>query len=151
MFPAFGFGAQIPPQWQVRGNPNLKICLLQKQNQPHQPLFPLQVSHEFPMNFNPSNPYCNGELKNPQGHCKLRTSPVFGFFLWFKATQIPSLGFFFFFFLILIEGYYSLILESEEGAGEREREGGRDKHLCEREMSISCLLYMPQPGIKPTT
>uniref|UniRef100_A0A2K6SU89 Copine-3 n=1 Tax=Saimiri boliviensis boliviensis TaxID=39432 RepID=A0A2K6SU89_SAIBB len=34
MFPAFGFGAQIPPQW--------------------------QVSHEFPMNFNPSNPYCNG-------------------------------------------------------------------------------------------
>ncbi|KAF3822595.1 hypothetical protein GH733_007969 [Mirounga leonina] len=34
MFPAFGFGAQIPPQW--------------------------QVSHEFPMNFNPSNPFCNG-------------------------------------------------------------------------------------------
>uniref|UniRef100_A0A1D5R0P5 Copine-3 n=2 Tax=Macaca TaxID=9539 RepID=A0A1D5R0P5_MACMU len=38
MFPAFGFGAQIPPQW--------------------------QVSHEFPMNFNSSNPYCNGKLKN---------------------------------------------------------------------------------------
>ncbi|KAK1332192.1 hypothetical protein QTO34_007878 [Cnephaeus nilssonii] len=34
MFPAFGFGAQIPPQW--------------------------QVSHEFPMNFNPANPYCQG-------------------------------------------------------------------------------------------
>ncbi|XP_068381975.1 copine-3 isoform X2 [Eschrichtius robustus] len=34
MFPAFGFGAQIPPQW--------------------------QVSHEFPINFNPSNPNCNG-------------------------------------------------------------------------------------------
>lgn len=34
MFPAFGFGAQVPPQW--------------------------QVSHEFPINFNPSNPYCNG-------------------------------------------------------------------------------------------
>nr|KAF6300381.1 copine 3 [Myotis myotis] len=34
MFPAFGFGAQIPPQW--------------------------QVSHEFPMNFSPSNPYCKG-------------------------------------------------------------------------------------------
>ncbi|XP_012867862.1 PREDICTED: LOW QUALITY PROTEIN: copine-3 [Dipodomys ordii] len=31
MFPAFGFGAQIPPQW--------------------------QVSHEFPINFNPANPY----------------------------------------------------------------------------------------------
>uniref|UniRef100_A0A3B4AF80 Copine-3 n=1 Tax=Periophthalmus magnuspinnatus TaxID=409849 RepID=A0A3B4AF80_9GOBI len=34
MFPAFGFGAQIPPSW--------------------------QVSHEFPLNFNPSNPFCTG-------------------------------------------------------------------------------------------
>lgn len=34
MSPAFGFEAQVPPQW--------------------------QVSHEFPMDFNPSNPYCNG-------------------------------------------------------------------------------------------
>ncbi|KAG9328874.1 hypothetical protein JZ751_010065, partial [Albula glossodonta] len=34
MFPAFGFGAQIPPSW--------------------------QVSHEFPLNFNPSNPFCAG-------------------------------------------------------------------------------------------
>ncbi|KAM5156591.1 copine-3-like [Mantella aurantiaca] len=34
MFPAFGFGAQIPPTG--------------------------QVSHEFPINFNPSNPYCSG-------------------------------------------------------------------------------------------
>ncbi|XP_030624036.1 copine-3 isoform X2 [Chanos chanos] len=34
LFPAFGFGAQIPPQW--------------------------QVSHEFPLNFNHSNPYCVG-------------------------------------------------------------------------------------------
>ncbi|XP_034998530.2 copine-3-like isoform X1 [Hippoglossus stenolepis] len=34
MFPAFGFGAQIPPTW--------------------------QVSHEFPINFNPSNPFCEG-------------------------------------------------------------------------------------------
>uniref|UniRef100_A0A8B9CEE2 Copine-3 n=1 Tax=Anser brachyrhynchus TaxID=132585 RepID=A0A8B9CEE2_9AVES len=34
MFPAFGFGAQIPPSF--------------------------QVSHEFPLNFNPSNPFCNG-------------------------------------------------------------------------------------------
>uniref|UniRef100_S4RRA6 Copine-3 n=1 Tax=Petromyzon marinus TaxID=7757 RepID=S4RRA6_PETMA len=34
LFPAFGFGAQIPPNW--------------------------QVSHEFPLNFNPANPYCNG-------------------------------------------------------------------------------------------
>ncbi|KAJ8010401.1 hypothetical protein DPEC_G00074690 [Dallia pectoralis] len=34
MFPAFGFGAQIPPNW--------------------------QVSHEFPLNFNPTNPFCTG-------------------------------------------------------------------------------------------
>ncbi|XP_077364621.1 copine-3-like isoform X2 [Festucalex cinctus] len=33
-FPVFGFGAQIPPAW--------------------------QVSHEFPVNFNPSNPFCDG-------------------------------------------------------------------------------------------
>lgn len=34
MFPVFGFGAQIPPS--------------------------NQVSHEFPVNFNPSNPFCAG-------------------------------------------------------------------------------------------
>ncbi|KAM9249631.1 copine-1 isoform 2-T5 [Dugong dugon] len=34
LFPAFGFGAQVPPHW--------------------------QVSHEFALNFNPSNPYCTG-------------------------------------------------------------------------------------------
>uniref|UniRef100_A0A8C7YY33 Copine-3 n=1 Tax=Oryzias sinensis TaxID=183150 RepID=A0A8C7YY33_9TELE len=34
MFPAFGFGAKLPPAW--------------------------QVSHEFPINFNPSNPFCAG-------------------------------------------------------------------------------------------
>uniref|UniRef100_A0A3P8VYB0 Copine III n=1 Tax=Cynoglossus semilaevis TaxID=244447 RepID=A0A3P8VYB0_CYNSE len=34
MFPAFGFGAQIPPNW--------------------------QVNHEFPLNFNPANPFCAG-------------------------------------------------------------------------------------------
>ncbi|NP_001083652.1 copine I L homeolog [Xenopus laevis] len=34
LFPAFGFGAQIPPNW--------------------------QVSHEFALNFNSNNPYCPG-------------------------------------------------------------------------------------------
>lgn len=34
LFPAFGFGARIPPSY--------------------------QVSHQFPLNFNPSNPYCAG-------------------------------------------------------------------------------------------
>ncbi|XP_042255812.1 copine-3-like isoform X2 [Thunnus albacares] len=33
-FPVFGFGAQCPPSW--------------------------NVSHEFPINFNPSNPFCDG-------------------------------------------------------------------------------------------
>uniref|UniRef100_A0A8C8DWC8 Copine-3 n=1 Tax=Oryzias sinensis TaxID=183150 RepID=A0A8C8DWC8_9TELE len=36
MFPAFGFGAKLPPAW--------------------------QVSHEFPINFNPSNPFCAGVI-----------------------------------------------------------------------------------------
>uniref|UniRef100_A0A4W3HZK3 Copine III n=1 Tax=Callorhinchus milii TaxID=7868 RepID=A0A4W3HZK3_CALMI len=34
LFPAFGFGAQIPPNW--------------------------QVSHEFPLNFSADNPFCSG-------------------------------------------------------------------------------------------
>uniref|UniRef100_A0A673GS89 Copine-3 n=1 Tax=Sinocyclocheilus rhinocerous TaxID=307959 RepID=A0A673GS89_9TELE len=34
LFPAFGFGAQVPPDF--------------------------KVSHEFPLNFNPSSPYCQG-------------------------------------------------------------------------------------------
>ncbi|KAL2082039.1 hypothetical protein ACEWY4_021857 [Coilia grayii] len=34
LFPAYGFGAEIPPKW--------------------------QVSHEFPLNFNPTNPSCQG-------------------------------------------------------------------------------------------
>uniref|UniRef100_A0A672HYT8 Copine-2 n=1 Tax=Salarias fasciatus TaxID=181472 RepID=A0A672HYT8_SALFA len=35
MFPALGFGAQLPPDW--------------------------KVSHEFAINFNPTNPFCSGE------------------------------------------------------------------------------------------
>ncbi|XP_037550224.1 copine-3 [Nematolebias whitei] len=34
MFPVFGFGAKVPPSY--------------------------QVSHEFPINFNPTNPFCSG-------------------------------------------------------------------------------------------
>lgn len=61
MFPAFGFGAQIPPQWQVRGEAAGKVC--RPEWEPASSALPssLQVSHEFPMSFNPSNPYCNGE------------------------------------------------------------------------------------------
>uniref|UniRef100_A0A8C6ZSW9 Copine-3 n=1 Tax=Nothoprocta perdicaria TaxID=30464 RepID=A0A8C6ZSW9_NOTPE len=47
MFPAFGFGAQIPPSFQVMEYFNV---LLQEEI----------VSHEFPLNFNPSNPFCSG-------------------------------------------------------------------------------------------
>ena len=46
------------------------------------------------------------------------------------------------FFFIPHPRICSLILE-------RGRE--KKKHRCERETSISCLPYAPQPGIKPTT
>lgn len=36
MFPALGFGARLPPNW--------------------------NVSHEFPLNFNMQNPFCSGAL-----------------------------------------------------------------------------------------
>ena len=35
--------------------------------------------------------------------------------------------------------------------GFRERKKGREKHPCEREISIRCLLYTPLPGIEPAT
>ena len=38
---------------------------------------------------------------------------------------------------------YLLILEGEERGEERE------KHQCDREVSMSCLPYEPQPGAKP--
>uniref|UniRef100_A0A672HDP9 Copine-3 n=1 Tax=Salarias fasciatus TaxID=181472 RepID=A0A672HDP9_SALFA len=41
MFPVFGFGAQVPPS--------------------------RQVSHEFPVNFNPSNPFCAGKAERSPG------------------------------------------------------------------------------------
>ncbi|KAI3355081.1 hypothetical protein L3Q82_017956 [Scortum barcoo] len=47
MFPAFGFGAQIPPAWQV----GLTFTCETTND---------EVSHEFPLNFNPSNPFCAG-------------------------------------------------------------------------------------------
>uniref|UniRef100_A0A4W3GEV5 Copine-3 n=1 Tax=Callorhinchus milii TaxID=7868 RepID=A0A4W3GEV5_CALMI len=48
LFPAFGFGALVPPD----GKPLLP---------PPRPLrCGLGVSHEFSLNFNPTNPYCQG-------------------------------------------------------------------------------------------
>ncbi|KAL2308233.1 hypothetical protein Nmel_001241 [Mimus melanotis] len=52
MFPAFGFGAQIPPSF--------------------------QVSHEFPINFNPSNPFCNGASKYPNSNMKKKSPSSLG-------------------------------------------------------------------------
>ncbi|NWI09617.1 CPNE1 protein, partial [Crypturellus soui] len=45
LFPAFGFGAQVPPSW--------------------------QVSHEFALNFNPSNPYCQGIQGIVDAYCQI--------------------------------------------------------------------------------
>ncbi|KAK2509967.1 hypothetical protein MC885_004332 [Smutsia gigantea] len=44
LFPAFGFGAQVPPDW--------------------------QVSHEFALNFNPNNPYCAGIQGIVDAYCQ---------------------------------------------------------------------------------
>lgn len=76
MFPAFGFGAQIPPSWQVKltlkhDTTNIlktsdSVVLSDKNELVHGHLtletddILLQVSHEFPLNFNPSNPFCAG-------------------------------------------------------------------------------------------
>uniref|UniRef100_A0A8B9KIY6 Copine-2 n=1 Tax=Astyanax mexicanus TaxID=7994 RepID=A0A8B9KIY6_ASTMX len=53
MFPALGFGAQLPPDWKVRNCVWLYVCCL------HSLLIP-QVSHEFAINFDPTNPFCAG-------------------------------------------------------------------------------------------
>uniref|UniRef100_A0A8C4H2Y4 Copine-3 n=1 Tax=Dicentrarchus labrax TaxID=13489 RepID=A0A8C4H2Y4_DICLA len=52
MFPAFGFGAQIPPTWQVG------FVFKCKTTNPCKKRELLFVSHEFPLNFNPANPFC---------------------------------------------------------------------------------------------
>ena len=43
----------------------------------------------------------------------------------------------------------SLILEKGEGRV-RERKGEGEKHQCERETSIHCLLYAPRGGTEPS-
>ncbi|XP_067402962.1 copine-1 isoform X1 [Emydura macquarii macquarii] len=61
LFPAFGFGAQVPPNWQVgfsefRHHP---LCVCQCLTKWCKCSLS-QVSHEFALNFNPNNPYCQG-------------------------------------------------------------------------------------------
>ena len=45
--------------------------------------------------------------------------------------------------------YLSLPKDMTIDFRERRREG--EKHRCEKETSVGCLLYMPQLGTKPTT
>ena len=47
------------------------------------------------------------------------------------------------------KGIFSLLLETEEVGGnrERQREGKKEKHQCERETSIDCIPYAPRLGI----
>uniref|UniRef100_A0A673JL32 Copine-2 n=1 Tax=Sinocyclocheilus rhinocerous TaxID=307959 RepID=A0A673JL32_9TELE len=52
MFPALGFGAQLSPDWKVRKSLLMCYCSFL--------LFIFQVSHEFAINFNPTNPFCSG-------------------------------------------------------------------------------------------
>lgn len=61
LFPAFGFGAQIPPNGQV--NMDIFFLLTRVIELVEYKLIMnvlFQVSHEFPLNFNPSYPYCAG-------------------------------------------------------------------------------------------
>ena len=51
-----------------------------------------------------------------------------------------------FFLKFSLKGILLLRLEREKG---KDREG--ETLMCKRETWIACLLYMPQPGIEPTT
>ena len=70
-------------------------------------------------------------------------------FSWALSRASPVLLALVIFFLICFlpspEDVCSLWLLERKGGGEREN------HRCERETSISCLLYMPQPWIEPAT
>lgn len=66
-FPAFGFGARIPPNfevgWEQREGRKLQVQEKEqgdrKTSRPHPQ--PLQVSHDFAINFDPENPECEGK------------------------------------------------------------------------------------------
>uniref|UniRef100_A0A8C4WT00 Copine-3 n=1 Tax=Eptatretus burgeri TaxID=7764 RepID=A0A8C4WT00_EPTBU len=88
LFPAFGFGALIPPKF--------------------------EISHEFPLNFNFSNPYCNGvqEIVNAYHSClqQLRLygptyfSPIINHVAQFAAAAAKLPGATYFVLLILTDG-----------------------------------------------
>ena len=49
----------------------------------------------------------------------------------------------------IIDLFFKIVFIFRETGREGEREG--EKHLGERETSISCFLYAPQPGTIPAT
>lgn len=63
MFPAFGFGAQIPPSWQVNEMTSAVVTVTISQKPQFTIVVFFQVSHEFPLNFNPTSPFCAGMLQ----------------------------------------------------------------------------------------
>ncbi|KAJ7360434.1 hypothetical protein OS493_015535 [Desmophyllum pertusum] len=89
LFPSFGFGARIPPSY--------------------------QVSHQFPLNFNPANPYCAGLtglvqayqtcIQSVQLYGPTNISPIINHVAHFamEATQAPTAANYFI-LLILTDG-----------------------------------------------
>ena len=73
---------------------------------------------------------------------RVRSACGVDFFFFGDFLKILSLFFF------NTQGYvfFTLILEKEERGEQRERE----KQPYEREISVSCLPYAPQSGLKPT-
>lgn len=45
----------------------------------------------------------------------------------------------------------TLRVRKREGGRGDPRVGGREEYQCDRETSFSCLPYLPQPGLEPTT
>ncbi|XP_075796490.1 copine-2 isoform X3 [Pelodiscus sinensis] len=66
MFPALGFGAQLPPDWKCAAAWSSSsagaVCPQDKEDSSCVPYMEAtgNVSHEFAINFNPTNPFCSG-------------------------------------------------------------------------------------------
>lgn len=58
--------------------------------------------------------------------------------------------FYHFFFKKIYSSPKDMLKERKLGEG-LERERGREKHRCEKETLVGCLLYMSQPRMEPTT
>lgn len=61
-FSALGFGARIPPKYEVQGRPGPPRAMpIPASSLPAPRPSPPQVSHDFAINFNPDNDECEGE------------------------------------------------------------------------------------------